>query len=494
MGHSETRTLVLRFEDGTKEKGVITTDHDKTKIRILLPYLNSGALMRYVINYENSYTESPVCEAEVVCMENDPEQKIGEPLSIRVILKCSDSALATLPNAGMHISLMPKGKKAIFNSKCIGADPNSSTFCVVYKMYHVIVGYTADLFAANGIVHNVTIDEARLCYLSEDSNTAECVLSSARIEDLEEDDPDSKTIVDHGAVTKEAEEKKEEPANHLPDDIPSPETTPPDIEKSLQEDDLIFDEESCKAGAQGPTDPGVKKSDTPTQTAEQEQVFQKPSHSALGKGTKITLQLLIGLLFLVAIVIALVPNRITGSLITVASSGSVSAIATSTASSTEIENNPNSTVLVMISEESKPKTIPMTPKNLRAFYFQSNPGKMLGSVIGDAQPNRLGILCETKPEYEAKKKTSDVSDCKITIPKNAKPGVYKLTAKNSRAWFHQEDPTCFVEAVLPYYSSPEDIRNGLRVNAGNCDWCFDPVRKCFDFSKCTFTVPQFTAE
>ncbi|MFZ6015839.1 MAG: hypothetical protein ACOYUZ_05840 [Patescibacteria group bacterium] len=141
----------------------------------------------------------------------------------------------------------------------------------------------------------------------------------------------------------------------------------------------------------------------------------------------------------------------------------------------------------------KAPVLPMTAENLLKFFKQKDPAKMFGKVSGKESPGQLSIVCDSDPVYDSASRTTDVSKCKIKLPESAKSGTFKLTAEASLAWFYEADPSCFHERNLPFAVTIAEEEKGLHVSL-DCKAEFDANRSCYDYSNCTFTVPQFQAE
>ncbi len=135
--------------------------------------------------------------------------------------------------------------------------------------------------------------------------------------------------------------------------------------------------------------------------------------------------------------------------------------------------------------------LPMTTQNLQNFFGQSNALKMPGKLSGKTESGKLGIGCPTTPPYSQATNTTDVSACFVSLPANATAGEFRLTKETAKAWFHQDDPACFREINSETSAGANRSEIRLRINAEKCDWHFDAIKNCFDYSKCTFTVPNF---
>ncbi|GEM_PF-1354041 len=141
-------------------------------------------------------------------------------------------------------------------------------------------------------------------------------------------------------------------------------------------------------------------------------------------------------------------------------------------------------------KEEDPILLPMTTQNLQKFFGQSNALKVKGKLDGKIESDKLGIICPELPRYSKATNTTDVSACFIALPTGTVPGEYKLTKESAEKWFHQTDPNCFWETDHDASAINRNTER-LRVNVEKCDWSFDAIRKCFDYSKCTFTIPKF---
>jgi hypothetical protein len=438
MNPGKSQTFVLIFEDGLKTQGEMTKEADITEIRFLLPHLNPGARMRFMNNVEARTSCTIIGEAVVLRIEGVPDQEARKPLRIRVFMKTSERDFSSLPEKGKIVTLMPENGQNAIIAECNESDAKNGTFCATYEMQKVVPGTTAELSSENGESCKVVIDGARFACLNSGINSSECVLTISKMEAL----------------------PKEAPIEVLPK--AEPETIEPQKQTPDEQDEVPLPEKKIRF--------------------------------AIGGKTKVLFQVILAALILTNLIILVAPSD------GCADAGVVGRTKTGVAASSSAEasdgknNRATELASVMILGATDSNAIAMTAENLRVFYFQSDPTKMPGSISGMVPPESLGILCDKSPVYDANEKTSDASNCKIALPSDTKPGIHALTAEMSAAWFHQADPSCFVEAVLPYYSSPEAVRSGLRINVESCEWRFDPNRKCFDYSKCTFTVPQFTAE
>jgi len=136
--------------------------------------------------------------------------------------------------------------------------------------------------------------------------------------------------------------------------------------------------------------------------------------------------------------------------------------------------------------------IKMTPKNLRLFYLQSDPECMSGKIAGVYNLASLHVSCANEPAYDQARKCSDVSNCEICLPSEfAAPGSHEFTDKVAQAYYYQSSASCFVEPSLPFRVDPKDLRQGLRIDVDCPDFSFDPIRNCFDYSKCQLIVPAY---
>ncbi len=141
--------------------------------------------------------------------------------------------------------------------------------------------------------------------------------------------------------------------------------------------------------------------------------------------------------------------------------------------------------------EDEPIYLPMTTQNLQNFFGQSNALKMPGKLSGKTLSGKLGVSCPTSPPYSQATDTTDVSACFVSLPANATAGEFPLTKETAKAWFHQDDTACFREINSETSAGANRSKTRLRINAERCDWHFDAIKNCFDYSKCTFTIPSF---
>jgi len=443
MAQEKSQVFELIFADGQKGEGEAPEGADFTEIRFLLPHLNPEAQMQYMDSVEGRTSCTVIGDAIVKSVENESEQKSDEPLKVRVTLKLGERNFTPLPDPGKIITLLPKSGAGAINAKCVAKDAKTETFCVTFALEQIAAGKAVVLATDAGRQYEIKIDSARIARLNSGSGITECLIPITEIEAIEPE------------VTEEI------PQETRPEDQPQQTSPAPELEALKPE-----------IGEDGSND----SDDSPE--------IVRPWVSEKAKAV---MQVIIAMLFLANVLLLVAPSD------GCAEAGVASP--TKTASVVAATNGSNTVLAsVVVVGNTEKQTIPMTTANLRAFYIQSNPERMPGSISGEVPPDSLGIYCENPPVYDANEKTSDIRECRIALPPGAKPGIYQLTPELSRAWFHQEDPACFVEAMLPYYSSPDDIRSGLRVNVADCEWRFDPSQKCFDYSKCTFTVPQFTAE
>ena len=174
-------------------------------------------------------------------------------------------------------------------------------------------------------------------------------------------------------------------------------------------------------------------------------------------------------------------------------SGAPSATPVETSSETTQSAAPATSASAMPFEAPVATCIKMTPKNLRLFFLQSDPTCMNGKVTGTAMVASMHVSCAKEPAYDQARKCSDVSQCRICLPPNdaAKPGTHDFTDAMALAYFHQESASCFIEPSLPFRVDPKDLRNGLRMDLDCTDFSFDPIRGCFDYSKCKLIVPEY---
>lgn len=433
---SEQEFYYLIFDGGIETAARIVREGETVKLRCDLPHLNPDAIM-YVMSDSDLRDSNSVMSSMRVDRIEQEQSKMNLPLRIHVLLhKALKNDPNPLPQVGTEFYLMPEKTSNKIKVLCLDQDTVRQSITAAYYLDHLRKGCEAWIRDESGNQSRIKIEEIELISENSGVNLSYCDLQIAAVPKVETP-----------AAQEKADLPKEEPISE------KKETATPEKKEQI---------------------------------AKQEEIKNPPMKPivSVGPKTKTAMLMTLGSLATAVLMLLFMPFG------NMENPRTPEAAATTIQSSLAAsEEDPTQPTSVTTWDDVERKTIPMSPKVLHAFFGQSDPARLTGRLIGEVEPGRLGIYCDKTPEYDKETRTSDASECSIALPDNAKPGTYPLTAENSLNWFHQADPGCFRESLTPYPIA--DTGDGLRINLDACTWVFDPVRKCFDYSKCTFTVPRF---
>ena len=136
--------------------------------------------------------------------------------------------------------------------------------------------------------------------------------------------------------------------------------------------------------------------------------------------------------------------------------------------------------------------VPMTKKNLKAFFHQDDMDCFRGTINHDPKPGYLGILCSRAPLYDKARDCVNLRACSIQIPggESASPGEHKLTDELLQRWFHQSSVSSYIEPSYPFPVDLKGFKRELRVDI-DASTRFDPVSVSFDVSGRNMHVPEY---
>ncbi len=443
--------FTLDFDGGPKTLGEVEAEQGLTKIKFDLPQFNPGAHLSFMEQKSGrASTATIISNAEIVKIQAPSDLFAEGPLMIHVVMKRdSESNRTPLPSKGSSITLMPRDSTSALLTNCVASDEAAGVFTVSYVIEHIRLGGTAWLRNDHGTRCRVAVTKADLICLNSGVNVSRCVLHLAQAPEVVTAPPSIQkplTIPSEQIVARKADLAETQDAEATPDPFP------PETERSAQPPPEPLDHVVC----------------------EEEKNRRDTRNISLMRAVAI-------LLFAAFAVTAFVPESDPPMQVdALPMVKSVAVAASATLASVMIVGEPSDSIL------------PMSQENLAAFFGQTNATEFKGRVTGEVELGALGILCNSLVVYDVNEKTSDASKCAIVVPDESEPGVYALTPERSSAWFHQSDPSCFVDGMLPYPTARS--KESLRVNVESCDWSFDPTYKCFDFSSCSFTIPRYTVE
>ncbi len=420
----------LIFDGGIETPAKLVREGGKTKLRCDLPHLNPDAIMHVMSENDLRVSSSVISSMRVVSIEQE-QSSLNLALRIHVVMqRALKNDPNPLPQVGDELYLMPENSSGKIKVLCLDRDETNHTIIAAYYLDHLRLGCEAWIRNEPGKKSRIKIEDIELICENSGVNLSYCDLEIS-----EAVKKTSSTAPEKDSTTKEEPVKEVDPTP-APDDVGS---------------------------------------------------VEKPRSVPIGPRAKTALLMMLASLLTALSALLLMPAG-------AGQEARTPEAATTTVQSSLAAGHEETTKLtsVMIADPAERKTIPLTARRLLAFFGQSDPAKLTGRLIGEVEPGRLGIYCDKTPAYDSNSRTSDATGCEISLPEDAKPGTYPLTAKNSLNWFHQEDPSCFRESLTPYPIT--DTGDGLRIHLDACTWVFDPVRKCFDYSRCTFTVPRFDAE
>lgn len=473
------------FDGGIKTFAAVDRRDDGTSVHCELTHMNPHANLSYMTETGERVSCSVISDANVVRVAKEPTNA-DTPLTLRVTLsRALKNDCSPLPQKGEVLTLLPENGKNAIRTTCVETNEATGTFAVTYPFHHIYQGAEAWLVDQNGNRSRISIKNVDVHCYNSGINQSICVL---HVSEADEVNPLSGTIdnsdrEDDKRNDTQTEQTKEQPGDHAPDSDPSDRNDTVNYSNiNIPPNPAPKNLGDMQQSGGNDSDSGEKDSDS---IMDGNKAIKPPLLSLSARG-KSVMQLLIACLATAVFVLILVPA---GAKQTVLHTGLVTTQVQSSVATSESRTPPTVLSSLMVWGQSEHETIAMNSANLHKFFGQSDPSRLAGSLTGEVMPGTLGIYCKKTPSYNVNDRTTDASICEIAMPHDAKPGVFKLTPANSATWFHQTDPSCFRETLTPYHT--DDTANALHVNLDSCDWSFDPVRKCFDYSECTFTVPRF---
>lgn len=453
MSNSNYAEVIVYFDVGREVLARMVRCNDKLKLAFDMPRLKPGSEAN-IIQEIQARTSCTSARRVVVKRVSGSVSVIGEPLKARVELALDQNDFSPIPAHNARLSLAPKDNDQPINvivGKTEETDHNRATLVAEYEIPDMRIGAKIKIEDENGGMIIAQIERAEFQSLNSGINIAGCIMIAKKI----------------------GYEPMQEKA-------PEPEET----KNSVQSDSKVKAESENQ-------DPPNSQDDSRTRETEPPRTAILPGQQIVSPKKDNAKPLIIALCSLAGMILA-----------------AITSFYWHDRQKSDVQQNeqttpPNPTPTMSSApapeerivleapvsiDEQESIFLPMTSRNLEAFFGQSNTLKVYGKISGRSEPGKLGINCAVPPRYNSVNDTTDISACLIALPTDATPGEFRLTKKTARAWFHQTDPACMQK--IAHLENSTDVET-LRINTEKCAWHFDPVKSCFDYSKCTFTIPNF---